>query len=329
MATNYIYPYAQAAVPPNILSTADYAASSITTTGYVFDSIASSAYMAKAQRQTSAICAGMAQFMANNQGTDVTDDLSPSAIAAIFTNSLGGVSAITQPQFDNSTKIATTAFVQRALGNFANSNSYSSNTTLTNADVGAIVSPSVGSLAFQLPLVAGMPNGAQITFNGNTFGCVIARQGSDVINAGSAGAISSLSLEANDAAVLTVVGGVWTLTGGELHQGASSSFASSAVTNGSMYFPAPPGRAPIIWQWGEVNIQMTSGIHKNSFALPIAWPNGFITGMCCFAGGLPPTIETNMSIGADPSNLLTNIAIWGYAASTLPSEGTYYSVLGY
>lgn len=85
-ATNYIYPFAQGG-GANVISTADYAASSITTTtAYVADSIAQSAYMGKAQRQTSAMAAGLGQFIVDNQSgsTDVTDDLSPATISSML-----------------------------------------------------------------------------------------------------------------------------------------------------------------------------------------------------------------------------------------------------
>lgn len=221
---NKIYPFAQAAVPPNILDDADYAASSITTTtGYVEDTEADAPYMSKAQRQTSCMAAGLGQFIADNQpGTvDVTDDLEPDVIAAMLLAAVGR-------------------------GNLSNSFSYSVNTTLTAANLGGIVVPTIGSLAFQLPLVAGMPNGAQITFNGSTYGCVISRQGSDTILAGTSGAVTALSLEQNDTGVLTVINGQWCLTDGELHQGVSSSFVGSLTNDG--WAPFAGG---LILQWGS------------------------------------------------------------------------------
>lgn len=248
---NKIYPFAQPAVPPNILDDADYSASTITTTtGYVEDTEADAPYMSKAQRQTSAMAAGLGQFIADNQtGTvDVTDNLSPATISAMIEDAASNAalgSITTQPQFDNSTKAATTAFVQRALGNLANSNVYAINTALTDADVGCIVVPTAGSLAFSLPLVGGLPNGAQIIFNGNTHGCVIGRQGSDIIAAGSSGNVITLSLNANDSAIFTVINGQWALTGGELHESVSSSFSASFATNGWAYVAG--GR---IEQWG-------------------------------------------------------------------------------
>jgi hypothetical protein len=274
-ANNYIYPFAQPEVPPNILSTADYAASSVTTTtGYVADSIASSAYMSKAQRQTSAICAGVGQFIADNETgtTDVTDDLSPATIAAMIEDAAGNVALAaitTQPQFDNSTKAATTEFVQRALGNLANSQGYAVNTTLTNANIGGIVVPTAGSLGFALPLISGgLPNGAQITFNGNTFGCVISRQSPDTILAGSSGAVTTLSLEANDSAIFTVVDGQWALTGGELHQSVSSTFSGSLTPNGW----ASIGK--LIVQWGQVTTGAGGDV---SFSFPIPFPTAIFT----------------------------------------------------
>lgn len=324
-STNKIYPFAQPAVPPNILNDADYSASTITTTtGYVEDTEADAPYMSKAQRQTSAIAAGVGQFIADNQtGTvDVTDNLSPATIAAMLEDAASNIaigSVVTQPQFDNSTKASTTAFVQRALGNLASSSTYSSNTSLPNTDVGRIISPSTGSLAFQLPLASSVPNGAQLTFNGNTFGCVIARQGSDVINAGSAGTTVSLSLEANDTAVLTVIDGVWTLTGGELHQSFSSSFAASLIQPGWQQLPGG-----LILQWGfDTTVGNTATI-----TFPIPFPNACFIVVANDGNPLLSTHGTAVTL-ATYDYTLTTFKKVGYVGSTISSSNTIWYAIGH
>ena len=332
-ATNYIYPFAQGG-SANVISTADYAASSITTTtAYVADTILQSAYMGKAQRQVSAICAGVGQFIADNETgtTDVTDDLSPATLAAMIEDAAGNVAIAaitTQPQFDNSTKAATTAFVQRALGNLANSNSYGTNTALTNANVGGIVVPTAGSLGFTLPQVSGLPDGAQITFNGNTFGCVIAPFAGDTILDGSNGAVVSLSLQANDSGILTVIGGQWAVTGGELHAVASStlSFPNSLTTNGWQLVPGG-----LILQWGQNIVSSGSGVagHTNTISLPISWPNGFLTGNTVFQGSAPGNGGTNPVLAIGSGDSLSTVKIFFYASSSLPSEGIFWQAWGY
>lgn len=294
MATNYIYPFAQPG-GANVITDAAYAASTITTTtGYPADTIAQSSYMSKAQRQTSAIAAGIGQWLADNQATDVHDNLSPATIAAMINSALSGVAVTTQPQFDTSNSIATDAFVQRALGNLAGSVQYSINTALTGPDVGKIITPGAVSLAFQLPLISsGIPNGAQIIFDGNGYGCVIASQSPDVIIAGTSGSLSAVSLEPQDTAILTVVNGVWTVTGGELHDGVSSSFQGSLTTTGHKMLP------------GGFILNWINGISNGSGVLSAAWdlpfPNAVLIGWA------------NESDAAGWNN--TSCTVWGYDAS--------------
>jgi hypothetical protein len=246
MADNKIYPFAQPATPPNILSNEDYAASTtVTSTGYVAESIASSALMSKAQRQTSAIAAGIAQWIADNQVAEVNDSLSPATLAGMITAGLSAVNLTTQPQFDYSQKAATTEFVKRAAGSFESMVNYGVNTALTNADVGRLVVPSTAGLVFSLPLTSGVPAGSKIEFNGNGHGCAIARTGADVIRNGTDGNLSTISLAEEDSVVLVARAGQWDVIAGEGHQKVSTAFENSLITNG--YQKLPSG---LIEQWG-------------------------------------------------------------------------------
>lgn len=86
----------------------------------------------------------------------------------------GNPVAPTRVQFDNSTSLATTAFVQRALGSSAGYIEYSGNTVLTPADVGRLVRfVSTGaSQTIYLPEIASLPNGATITILGGGNDCM-------------------------------------------------------------------------------------------------------------------------------------------------------------
>ncbi len=325
-SANKIYPFAQPAVPPAILDDADYAASSITTTtGYVEDTEADAPYMSKAQRQTSAMAAALGQFIANNQAgtTDVTDDLAPSILAAMLLDAISNAPLTTQPQFDNSTKAATTAFVQRALGSFAGVKTYGTNTALTAADAGCLILPAGAGIGFSLPLSSSFPTGTKFYFNGNGHGCAITKTGGDVINNGINGAISSISLLEQDSGTLVSVNGGWGVIDGELHQGVSSSFANSLVTDGYQYLPG--GR---IEQWGQATVAFNSGTGTTTITLPTPWPNGLLNGQVSFSGNIPPTALANATIEADPAFPTTKILIYGYSTITL-SEQMFYKVTGY
>lgn len=263
--TSYIYQFGEDCDPPYIQTDAEYLADAMRVSGWQ-PGVVRQEFLNKVDRQGNSIAAGLAAFMAAYEsGTvDVKDDLSPTALSNILLDAISHAPLTTQSQFDNSTKAATTAFVQRALGSLSSSVSYAVNTNLTAADVGKIVVPASAGLAFGLPLVSGLPNGTQIRFNGNGHGCAISRQGSDVINNGTAGGISTISVLEYDAVEFTVVSGTWTVTGGNEQLNTSSQFQQSRTSNG--YIKLPGG---LILQWGTANFSV--GGTTNTF--PIPFPN--------------------------------------------------------
>lgn len=92
----------------------------------------------------------------------------------------GNPTATTPPQFDNDTSIATTAFVQRALGNYRASVGILPGHILTPADVGGAFS-FFGQGAVSLPLAGAVPSGAAVTIlseTGESF--EVLTQGGDV-----------------------------------------------------------------------------------------------------------------------------------------------------
>ena len=93
MATNEILPFAQGG-GANVQSQIDYAAEPLRSSGNVAG-IARSAVNNKALRQASVISAGTAQFLADNQATNITDSLTPTQIAAAFGQAIGTVSGVT------------------------------------------------------------------------------------------------------------------------------------------------------------------------------------------------------------------------------------------
>lgn len=321
MANNDILKFGDDA--SNILGQSAYAADTDRTEGV--SGKARSNLQNKFQRQMSVAAAGLSQFIAdyNSGDDDVVDTLSAVEYAALLLDTLSNAPLTTQPQFDNSQKAATTAFVQRALGSFAGIKTYGANTALTAADAGCLILPSGAGIGFSLPLSSSVPNGTKFYFNGNGHGCAITKTGSDVINNGINGAISSISLLEQDSGTLVSVNGGWGVIDGELHQGVSSSFANSLVTDGYQYLPG--GR---IEQWGQATVAFNPGTGTTTITLPTPWPNGFLNGQVSFSGYTPPAAFANATIEADPAFPTTKILIYGYSPSTL-SESMYYTVRGY
>lgn len=114
MGANLILPFAQSG-GANVLTQSAYAADSQLPVGNQ-PGVARSAFVNKALLQQSAIAAGVAQFLADSQAADITDQLTPATLSTIFRNALNGVTAfITQTAGDSSNRPATTAFVQTAI----------------------------------------------------------------------------------------------------------------------------------------------------------------------------------------------------------------------
>lgn len=84
MAANYILPFAQGG-GANVQDTPTYTADAARPLGHQ-PGVARSNFANKAMRQASAMVAGLAQFLADNQATDVTDDLLAAAISTMMTN---------------------------------------------------------------------------------------------------------------------------------------------------------------------------------------------------------------------------------------------------
>lgn len=173
----------------------------------------------------------------------------------------------TPAQFDNSTQAATSAFVQRALGNYRGFYSTASALTLTAAHVGGFMLTS-GSTNYTitLPAANSIGGGGAITFtNGGTGVVSVARAGTDVINI-NAGTATAISLQPGDTLTIVTNGSnAWAVSGGSANLLNSAAFGSSLAANG--YQKLPSG---LIIQWFKTNA-------SGSVVFPIAFPTGVLS----------------------------------------------------
>ncbi|MEE1888492.1 phage tail protein [Pseudomonas carassii] len=122
---------------------------------------------------------------------------------------------VTQAQFNSSQRLATTEFVQRALGSFSGAVSYGASITLTKSDAGKIIRMAGTGYTVKLPLISSLVEGTTfaIQHSGTSGTQSVVVQGDDVIDPG-AGLVTSLTLNIGDTAILTRAAGNWALTGG-------------------------------------------------------------------------------------------------------------------
>lgn len=181
------------------------------------------------------------------------------------TNIAGAMNEVETPaQFDATTKIATMAAVQRALGNLRSETAVNSSTTLDASAIGQLIVGSAGTYTTTIPLANSVPPGSCIWFEG-TSGIVtwlVQRQGTDIIDNNGGGTFFSLGT--GGTAILESNGvGTWRIIGGSAALRNAADFGASTASAG--YQKLPSG---LIIQWG-------SGIYGTATAVsfPIAFPN--------------------------------------------------------
>ncbi|MGZ5029018.1 MAG: gp53-like domain-containing protein [Methylobacter sp.] len=214
--------------------------------------------------------------VANAQTTVTSGNISTYPGAPFINSTLLGLNpaftvsptAPTPAQFDISTKVATTSFTQRALGNLSGVTAINSVTTLTAANAGQLISLyGTGGFTLTLPLGSAMPVGGVIQLFGNlTSGNVaVVRQGTDVISVAS-NTVTGLTLFSGSSLILVWNGASWTAWG-ESQLPYSPLFTASFAGNG--YQKLPSG---LIVQWGVVTTSGTPGA-ATAITFPIAFPN--------------------------------------------------------
>ena len=178
---------------------------------------------------------------------------------------------VTPAQFDNTTKLATTAFVMAAIGSINGIVSVQAATNLAAAHVGKLIlmGGSVG-YAVGLPPISTVAIGSVIEVqNIQPTGCTIQRQGADLIQTGIGTFTSFSNVGPGDTArfIATNQGGtlIWQCVGGTLQlRDSQGAFGFSFSSSG--YQKLPSG---LIIQWGYSANNLTAF----QVAFPIAFPN--------------------------------------------------------
>jgi hypothetical protein len=238
-----------------------------------------------------------------------------------FTNLFATVGATlpTAGIFDNSTAAATTAFVQRALGNASTVLFPTATTTLTTSAAGALVyCLPVSATTLTLPASSSIVLGTTIKFV-NIYNPLVTIQaaGSDKIYFVGYGSPVNPVLNVNDTATLVWTGGNWTITEGSIEWKYQTDKYGSVLSNNG-YQKLPSG---LIVQWGTTSSSGT-GINNATVTYPTPFPNvTFQTYAVC--GGAPSSgsytvlSSTNSVSGATFTVLLNGSGVSGVAINWL------------
>ncbi|KVN23877.1 hypothetical protein WJ63_19245 [Burkholderia pyrrocinia] len=255
-----------------------------------------------------------------NFATTIADALSKKAPvdSPVFT---GIPKAPTAPQFDSSTKVATTAFVQRALGSFqASANLPAGATNGAAADIGKYFTQQAAAAAtYVLPSTEGLSSGAAIAFKvTSNFPLTISCSGGDMISANGQ-KVSSLTLGTGDDVIFVCPQKGYWFASGSAVVGQSSKFAASLDVNG--YQKLPSG---LIIQWGRLATAIGANASANQM-LPITLPNSVLA-----ATGTPAQTAVwsgaSPSIGIGASN--TVLTVWNNSTNSV-SPYIWWIVIGY
>ncbi|HDR8929203.1 TPA: hypothetical protein QDA78_005667 [Burkholderia vietnamiensis] len=243
-----------------------------------------------------------------NFATTMTNALALKAAldSPIFT---GAPKGPTPPQFDNSTRFATMAALQRALGNMQAGVRIQSaaNAALSASQAGGSFTLEVASTTYTLPALSTVQPGATFEFLATVNAATVSASGTDKMMTGSLVSSSTCMLNNGDTAKFVSDGSYWVLVGGSAALRLSlGDFGSSLASSG--YQKLPNG---FIYQWGVTN---TSGSGDVQVIFPIGYPNA------CYA--VTPSPNSNLTGGVfDAPNGITVSGFWvgGYQCSGSPT----------
>lgn len=211
--------------------------------------------------------------------------------------------------FDNTVAVATTAFVQRALGNMAGYTSYSTNTTLTSADLGKYIYATT-SITLTLPDATAIPLGSRVVIQasaGATTVTITSTNGSIVGPASSAAVSPNLVISTAVSVDFVSNGTSWIANGGS-GQASLVSSGYSKMSNGT------------IIQWGSKTTSASIG--NNAVSFPIVFSNAVLN----VTLGFSLTATANYYMTGVNSLTTTGFNIYNPQAAALVQ---YWTAIGY
>lgn len=237
--------------------------------------------------------------------------ISPGAFnPANWTRQLGTAAEIdvaTAAQFDSSLKLATTAFVNDAIGGLRRTvYSLTQGQVITPAMVNSMIYAGGTVNSATLPLLSSVPTGSTLTFAAISSSITLLRQGADTIWVTSTNsALTAINVNLGDTLTLVATSFGWVCAGGSAmfaYQGETGVFASLLSSNG--YQKLPGG---LILQWGSI----ISGTTPSTFTFPIAFPTAVLNVVVSAAA--PSTIGSASLTGIPVTTTSNGIGVYVFA----------------
>lgn len=149
--------------------------------------------------------------------------------------------AVTTPtQFDNSTKLATTAFVRAAAGNLAGFSHVTASTTLTSAHIGTAVNVNNTGVTLTLPDPQPVPYGSTLTIRAG-YACTLAAPAGTYIYAVDNTSRTTYAMAVGKTCTLFAAGNAWWAYSGSAIAGGTVTGSAFYATPGTSTFTVPSG----------------------------------------------------------------------------------------
>ncbi len=225
-------------------------------------------------------------------------------------NVVGGSAAIqfaqtrgvTASQFDNSPKLATTNFVQRALGNMRSGARLQTAGAIPASSVGGSFTLEVTNGAFVLPALASVAPGAVIEVLVTVANVSISRAGSDGILLGS-NTVSSLVMNNGETAKFVAFDSFWVVISGSVSLRANyGDFGSQLAQNGFQKLSSG-----LMLQWGNVSVPANSA---QTIAFPLAFQNTCVALACASDDTAANGTNYRWTVGGKTRTSLTAVNNW-------------------
>lgn len=241
--------------------------------------------------------------------------------APINSPALINPTANTPAQFDNTDKLATTKFVQRALNGYSSFQIISASRDLVTSDIGALLwFNSSGSYNLNLltPSTLGVPaTGASFTVFCTSVGGIVTASGGATIQDQSGGIATSYVMKSGQSAKFVATGiAQWTVLETTAGLGKNADFASVLAPSG--YQKHPSGA---IDQWGPIPSIPAGGSVLVTFYM--TFPNGPVgfSGVGGASGAGIPGVNSQMVSASQ-------VRFWNQSATVATQVGGY-RVVGY